>query len=68
MKYILFSYPTQIENELEIVHGLLMDNDIDFFHLRKPDFDYSQFKEYIHLIDADYHYKIVIRTQASRGR
>ena len=65
MKHIIFSYPTQIENELEIVHGLLMDNEIDFFHLRKPDFDYSQFKEYIQLIDADYHYKIVIHDHYS---
>lgn len=65
MKHIVFSYPTRIENELEIVHGLLMDNDIDFFHLRKPDFDYSQFKEYIQLIDADYHYKIVIHDHYS---
>jgi len=65
MENIIFSYPTQIENELEIVHGLLMDDDIDFFHLRKPDFDYSQFKKFISLIDSDLHYKIVIHSHYS---
>lgn len=57
---IIFSYPTQIENELERVHELLLDNEVDYFHLRKPDFDYIQFKDYIKQIDANYHYKIVI--------
>jgi len=62
MKRIIFSYPTPIENELEKVHELLTDNDIDFFHLRKTDFDYNQMKGYLTQIDENLHFKIVIHS------
>jgi len=62
MKRIIFSYPTEIENELTKVLELLMDNEIDFFHLRKPDFDYHQMKDYLNQIDEELHYKIVIHS------
>jgi len=65
MNQIIFSYPTKIENELEKVHALLMDNEIDFFHLRKPDFDYHQMKEFLTQIDVDLHYKIIIHSHYS---
>ena len=62
MLRIIFSYPTPIENELEKVQDLLMDNEIDFFHLRKPDFDRSEMKDYLNQIDERFHNKIVIHS------
>jgi len=65
LKNIIVSFPSEIDNEFEKIHQLLMDDTIDFFHLRKPDFDYFQFKEFIKLIDVDLHYKIVIHSHYS---
>lgn len=62
MKQIIFSYPTPIENELERVHELLMDDEIDFFHLRKPDFDRHDMKAYLNQIDANFYNKIVLHS------
>jgi len=59
---IILSYPEQIDNEVENLNQELLNTDIDFFHLNKPDFDYIQFKELIQLIDADLHYKIIIHS------
>lgn len=56
------SYPTDVKNELEKVHHLLMDDKIDFFHLRKPDFDYLQLKEFINNIDENLHSKVMIHS------
>ena len=62
MLKIILSYPEQIDNEVENLNQELLNTDIDFFHLNKPDFDYIQFKELIQLIDADLHYKIIIHS------
>jgi len=65
MKRIILSYPASIENELEKVNELLTDNEIDFFHLRKLDFDYTQMKDYLAKIDDDLHNKIIIHSHYS---
>ena len=65
MESIIFSYPISIENELERVYELLTNNEIDFFHLRKPDFDYNQMKEFLNQIDEGLHYKIIIHSHYS---
>lgn len=62
MLKIILSYPEQIDNEVENLNQELLNTDIDFFYLNKPDFDYIQFKELIQLIDADLHYKIIIHS------
>ena len=59
---ILFSYPDQITSEVDCVNALLMSDEVDYFHLRKPDFDYYQFKDFIQSIDEDLHYKVVIHS------
>ena len=62
MHQIILSYPTPINNELERVNQLLADDTIDYFHLRKPDFDYQQMKDYLNQIEEDLHYKINIHS------
>lgn len=65
MENIIFSYPTKIENELERVGELLLDSELDFFHLRKPDFDYNQMKGFLNQINDHLHYKIIIHSHYS---
>jgi len=65
LKNIIVSFPSEIDDEFEKIHDLLMDDAIDFFHLRKPDFDYTQMKEFLNQIDTDLHYKIVIHSHYS---
>ena len=62
MLNIIFSLPHSIKNETEKVNTFLSDDTIDFFHLRKPDYDVNQFKDFIKKIDKDLHYKIVIHS------
>ena len=38
----------------------LLASDIDYFHLRKPDFSSEQMSKYILEIDSKYHYKIML--------
>lgn len=59
---ILFSYPEEFNNEIEIINQILLNDDIEFFHLRKPDFDYIQFRNLIIKIDESLHPKIVIHS------
>lgn len=59
---IVFSLPHQIDNEIEQINALLLDDEIDYFHLRKPHFDAYQLKSFIKQIDANLHYKIVIHS------
>ncbi len=59
---IVFSLPHPINNEIEQINALLLDDEIDFFHLRKPNFDAHQLKSFIKQIDANLHYKIVIHS------
>ena len=62
MLHIIFSLPHQIDNEIELINQLLQDDDIDYFHLRKPDFDAHQLKAFVQQIDESLHYKIVIHS------
>ncbi len=59
---IVFSLPHQIDNEIEQINTLLLDDEIDYFHLRKPNFDVHQLKDFISRINVDLHYKIVIHS------
>jgi len=59
---IVFSLPYSIEREIEKINALLLDDTIDYFHLRKPDFDSHQLEEFIKLLDQSLHYKIVIHS------
>jgi len=62
MLNIVFSLPDQTNKEIEHIHELLLDDNIDYLHLRKPSFDANQLKNFINKIDEDLHYKIVIHS------
>lgn len=59
---ILFSCPDKLINEIDSLNKLLMSDEVDYFHLKKPDFDYFQIKDFLQSIDEDLHYKVVIHS------
>ena len=62
MNKILFSNNGHSINN---INQILVSDEIDYFHLNKPEFDYLQLKKYINLIDENLHYKIVIHSHYS---
>ena len=62
---VLFSNQVNFLNEIEIINQDVVCDDIDYFHLNKPQFDYNQLKDFIGLIDEYLHYKIVIHSHFS---
>lgn len=62
---IILSYPSPVNNEFERINELLMDDGLDFFHLRKPDFDFNQMKDFLNEIDHSFHHKIMIHSHFS---
>jgi thiamine monophosphate synthase len=61
MLKIVISYPTEIPNEIDLVNELL-DSDIDYFHIRKPDFTISEMTDYIEAINEVNHHKLMINS------
>ena len=59
MLKLLFSYPSELPNEIDLVNEALSSN-IDFFHIRKPHFDDNMMEKYIEQLDEANHYKIMI--------
>ncbi|MGV6860372.1 MAG: thiamine phosphate synthase [Putridiphycobacter sp.] len=62
MLNFIFSFPNPIENEHSEIERILLDDSVDYFHLRKPSFDEIQMREFIQSIHADFHYKIVLHS------
>jgi len=59
MKIILLSDPQLLQGEHEMIRHLF-DNELEYFHLRKPDWSIQEIKKYIDLIPEKYHNKIII--------
>ena len=59
MLKIVFSYPTNLPNEIVLVNALLQ-SDVDYFHIRKPHFEEQDLENYIEQLDEVYRYKILI--------
>ena len=60
MKYIILTPPDDIPNEIERIHSLFNDDNLQILHVRKPDYDIQQLINYIKKIDAQYHSRIVL--------
>ncbi len=58
---IVITYPTGIHDEINHMNQLL-NSDIDYVHIRKPQFDQTQMEDYIQNIDPAFHYKLVIHS------
>ncbi|MDD5571175.1 MAG: thiamine phosphate synthase [Bacteroidales bacterium] len=61
MKYAVISSPSEFPDEIEIIDSLFKEG-LEIFHLRKPDYNLSQFEELIEKIYEKYHRKIVIHS------
>ncbi|MFD1551422.1 hypothetical protein DNU06_13530 [Putridiphycobacter roseus] len=59
MLKIILSYPTPVPNEISLINQVLA-SDIDYFHLRKPDYPPEDLIKLIEAIDEAYYYKIII--------
>ncbi len=46
LKLILSSASSE-QDEVDRINNLIQDDDLDFFHLRKPGFDYDQMTSFI---------------------
>ena len=65
MLNIILSYPSAVKGELEKVKELLVDDRVDFFHLRKPDFDYNEMSLFLEQLNPEYYNKIVMHSHYS---
>lgn len=61
MKKIIISHPTEIEHEIAHVNTLL-DSNVNYFHIRKPQFEVNEMTNYIQSIDTCFHYKLIIHS------
>jgi len=61
VKKIIISYPDTVKKEIQLVVEILA-SDVDFFHVRKPHFDFLDMKQYLDQIPEEYHYKIVLHS------
>ena len=60
MKYIILTHPDDIPNEIERIHSLFNDDNLQILHLHKPNYNIEQLENYIKKIDAQYHSRIVL--------
>jgi len=60
MKYIVLTHPDDIPNEIERIHSLFNDDNLQILHLHKPNYDIEQLENYIKKINAQYHPRIVL--------
>ncbi len=61
MKLIVLSSPTPVANELAILTSMF-ENGLNYFHLRKPAFDLTQYENYLSSIPDKFHDKIMLHT------
>ena len=56
---IVISNPDEIMNEINIIHALF-ENDMELFHIRKPDYSKDKMQSFISKINSKYHSKLVL--------
>lgn len=61
MLKIIISYPTDLPNEIALVNQVL-ETEIDYFHIRKPEFDAFAMQNFIEEIDSVNYHKLVIHS------
>ena len=62
MKLIVISYPDRFSNEATVINGLF-ESGLEYFHLRKPEWDVSDIEELIQRINPNYYERIVLHDQ-----
>lgn len=61
MLKIIITYPSPVPNEMTHINSLLA-GDIDYLHIRKPDFEQRDLQDYLSQIDPVFHHKIVLHS------
>ena len=61
MQTIVISSPTPVKNEFRIIENLFKDG-LKYFHLRKPEFNFSEYENYILKIPEKYRNRIIIHS------
>lgn len=56
---IVISNPTEIVNEIKIIHALFEEG-LEFFHVRKPNYFKEELQSFISKINSRYHSKLVL--------
>jgi len=59
MKLIVISSPVKINNEIETIIAFF-ELGLKYFHLRKPNFNYQEYKQFLALIPEEYRKYIII--------
>ena len=59
MKLIVLSHPDFMKDELVALH-LLLENGLEYLHLRKPNADSASYRHLLKAIDGKYHKHIII--------
>ncbi len=62
MLQIVISSPLSVDNEVNRIDKMIASDDFDYFHLRKPSFEYNQMKAFLELLDERYLYKLIIHS------
>lgn len=60
MKYIVLTPPEDIPNEINHIHSLFDNDNLQILHVHKPNYTIEQLKKYINKINAQYHARIVL--------
>jgi thiamine-phosphate pyrophosphorylase len=58
---IVISSPIAVKNEIKIIHSLLEEG-LDLFHIRKPQFGVSEMRQFIKEISKDYRNRLVLNS------
>src|SRR5438093_92198 len=61
MKIAVFSSPDSVTNETATINEMFR-NDLQYFHIRKPDFTEADLRKYLDKIDSEYHDRIIIHS------
>ena len=64
---ILFSYPTELENEASIINNEMSAGNWDLFHLRKPDWKGQEIENLINELTAEVQAKTVLHKSGKQS-
>src|SRR5690606_5000942 len=64
MKIILISPPVDLSEEHEVVHALLEEG-LDYFHIRKPDHSLPEFEKYLRTVKPSFYRRLSIHSHHS---
>ena len=64
---IIVSHPSSVNNEFERIHELLIDDGLDFFHLRKPDWKDDEVERFFSELAVEVQSKTVVHQSGKQS-